>query len=257
MTFDATGNLIVADALAGLLSIAPDGTITTLATEADGAPINFADDLDIADDGTIYLSDASTKFGYGEDLPDIVEHAGNGRLIAYDPVSGSARVLLDGLQFANGVAVAADGSFVLVAETGAYRIRRLWLKGPKAGSAEVFIDNLPGFPDNINLSERGTVWVALPSPRAESLDAAGPRPFLRKVMMRLPKSMQPAPIRYGLVVEVSADGEVVRSLHDPSGDVAFVTSVMERGQELYLGSHLMGSIAVIELDARPPSGTRN
>jgi len=117
MAFDAAGNLIVADASKGLLSIAPDGAITTLAAESGGVPFKFANDLDIADDGTIHLSDASTKFGYGQDVPDIVEHGGNGRLVAYDPASGAVRVVLDGLQFANGVAVAADGSFVLVAET--------------------------------------------------------------------------------------------------------------------------------------------
>jgi len=99
--------------------------------------------------------------------------------------------------------------------------------------------------------------VALPSPRLSSVDAAAPWPFLRKVMMRLPKFLQPAPLRYGLVVEVGADGGILRSLHDPSGEVAFVTSVMERGQELFLGSHLLGSIAAVELDAGLTSETGN
>lgn len=246
MAFDDRGRLIVADAFRGLLAVWPDGTISILATGADGVLFGFADDLDIAPDGTVYMSDASTKFGYGADVLDLMEHGGRGRLVAYDPTTGSTEVVMDGLQFANGVTVAPDGSFVLVAETGAYRIRRLWLEGPAAGTSDVFVDNLPGFPDNINFTDRDTVWVALPSPRLTVADALAPRPFLRKVIMRLPEALQPAPIRHGLVVELNRSGQPLRSLHDPSGDVALVTSVMERDAQLYLGSYKESSLVVVD-----------
>ena len=39
---------------------------------------------------------------------------------------------MDGLQFANGVVLSPDESYLLVAETGAYRITRLWLGGARA-----------------------------------------------------------------------------------------------------------------------------
>ena len=54
MDFDAAGNLILADAWKGLLRIDPQGKVETLATEADGVPFAFTDDLDIASDGRIY-----------------------------------------------------------------------------------------------------------------------------------------------------------------------------------------------------------
>ncbi len=254
MVFDATDDLVVADATRGLLAVAPDGSISVLATAAGAVPFGFADDLDITPDGTVYFTDASDKFGYGHDTVDIIEHAGRGRLLAYDPASGEVRVVMDGLQFANGVTVAPDGSHLLVAETGAYRIRRLWLSGPRAGASDVFADNLPGFPDNINYSPRGTVWVALPTPRIAALDAMGPHPFLRKLTMRLPTFMQPAPVRYGLAVELAPDGHIIRSLQDPSGEVAFVTSVMERDGVLVLGSYKEHSLVVVDIatDTPPP-----
>jgi sugar lactone lactonase YvrE len=146
--------------------------------------------------------------------------------------------------------VAPDGSFVLVAESWTYRIRRLWLAGPKAGTDEVFSDNLPGFPDNINFTSRSTVWVALPSARAAQVDAMAPSPFMRKLIFRLPAFMQTAPTRYGLVVELGPDGEPLRSLHDPIGRIANITSVMELGDELFIGSHLEPSIAVVQTAAR-------
>ena len=206
LVFDASGRLIVADARRGLIAVADDGAIEILATEAGGLPFGFADDLDIAPDGTVYFSDASTTFGYGEDRLDLLEHGGHGRLMACEPGTGEVRVLLDGLQFANGVAAARDGSFVLVAETGAYRILRYWLAGPRAGTDEVFIDNLPGFPDNINLTEDGRLWVALPSPRVAAVDRLAPHPFLRRVVMRLPEALQPDAIRHGFVLAVDGGG---------------------------------------------------
>jgi len=254
MVFDGSGNLVVADAFKGLISIASDGSITTLTTGAAGRPFGFTDDLDIAPDGTVYFSDASSTFGFGTDILDIIEHAGNGRLMAYDPDSGSTTLLLDGLQFANGVTISPDGSYVLVAETGSYRITRWWVEGERAGTSDVFIDNLPGFPDNINFNPRGTVWVAFPSVRSPTLDAAGPSPFLRKVMIRLPEWTQPVPPRYGLILEVGADGVPIRSLHDPSGEVANVTSVTERGDQLFLGSHKEHWINVVGAGiAEPPA----
>jgi len=252
MVFDASGNLIVADAIEGLIAVAPDGTITTLTTEIDGKPFGFADDLDIAPDGAIYFSDASTKFGWGSDILDIVEHGASGQVLVFDPATGSTRLLLDGLQFANGVTVAPDGSYVLVSETGAYRIQKVWLEGERAGTSDVFIDNLPGFPDNINFTRRGTVWVAFPGIRSPALDAMGPKPFLRKLTVRLPVWMQPVPPRYGLVLEVGADGHLIRSLHDPTGEVANVTSVTERGDELYLGSNLEHHITVVGVEILEP-----
>ena len=156
--------------------------------------------LAVADDGTIYVSDASVKFGaeqfggtYESSLLDIMEHGGHGRVIAYNPASGEAEVIIDSLQFANGVAISDDQDYLLIAETGSYRILRHWLRGPAAGRTEVILDNLPGFPDNINNGMHGRFWVGLVAPRNEWLDALSGRPFLRKVVQRLPAATHPHP----------------------------------------------------------------
>lgn len=46
------------------------------------------------------------------------------RLLRYDPVTKTNTVLMDRLHFANGVALAADESYILVAETFKFRIMR-------------------------------------------------------------------------------------------------------------------------------------
>jgi len=242
--FDAAGNLIVCDAVNGLLSIDTEGNITTLASEADGVPFGFTDDVDIAPDGTIYFSDASSKFGEGEYILDLFEGRPHGRLLAYDPASRETKMLIDGLHFANGVAVSPDGEFVLVSETYRYRVQRYWLKGEKAGTGEIFIDGLPGFPDGISTSPRGTFWVAMFTVRNQTADFMAPRPWLRSVISKLPSATWPKPEPYGLVLELDSDGEIIRSLHDPGGQhVSVITSVHEEAGQLYFGTLLNHWIA--------------
>lgn len=246
MDFDAHGNLIVCDSYKGLLSISPDGKITTLATETDGIPFKFTDDLGIAPDGMIYFSDASSKYGQLEYILDMMEARPWGRLIRFDPTTGKAETLLKDLYFANGVAVSKNGDFVLVNETYRYRVTRYWLKGEKAGTHDIFIDNLPGFPDGISESGRGTFWIALATLRNTDADAMHPHPFVKNLIAKLPDALHPQPAKYGLIVEVDENGTPLRSLHDPDAKVAWmVTSVQEHEGYLYLGS--ISNNAVVRL----------
>ena len=241
--FDAKGNLIVADAYRGLLSVGPNGRITELATIADGIPIRYADDVDVAADGKIYFSDASTKFGakeqggtYEASLLDLMEHGGHGRLLVYDPATGKARTLLKGLNFANGVAVSHDQSYVLVNETGSYRVIRYWIAGPKRGKNETLIEALPGFPDNISTGFEGRYWVALVSPRNPLVDNLAGKPFLRKIIQRMPAFLRPKAVPYGHIIAVDGSGQVLEDLQDPDGAYPINTSVTETEDYLYIGS---------------------
>lgn len=243
LDFTADGTLVVADAFKGLLAIRTDGSVRVLSTEADGVPYKFADDVDIGPEGAIYFSDASDKFTFGQHMEDILEHAGRGRLLRYDPIADQTRVLLSDLNFANGVAVSQRGDFVLVNETGSYRVMRYWLKGPKTGQHEVFIDNLPGIPDGISSDDAGTFWLALYSPRSADLDRMSDKPWMRKLALRLPKSFQPKPAKHAFVLGLNEEGKVIHNLQDAGANAyAPITSVEQQGEWLYLGSLTQPSI---------------
>ena len=235
------GSLLVANAYLGIQRVSTLGEVTVLLDEIDGEPLAYPDDLAVASDGIIYFSDASTKFGalawkgsYEASLLDILEHGGHGRIIAFDPGSGSARVIIEGLNFANGVAVSADNRFLLVAETGTYRILRHWLAGPDAGSTQVIVDNLPGFPDNINSTGDDRYWAGLVAPRDSKLDALSDNPFLRKVVQRLPAFLRPAAVPASHVIAINGDGDVLLSLQDTAARYPAMTGVCETDQRLYL-----------------------
>ena len=167
-------------------------------SEVDGRPI-CCNNAAVAGDGTVYFSDSSQRFGVDAWKADLLEHSGTGRLLRRG-LAAEVTVLADGLQFANGVALAPDGSFVVVAETAAYRLRKVWITGPRAGEAEVFADNLPGFPDNVSTGTDGLFWVAI-NPRDRMLDWLLPRhPRLRQVVWALPDGLQLRPAERGMGV---------------------------------------------------------
>ena len=239
MAFDSNNNLIVADAVKGLLAINQEGIATTLSTksDSDGIPMKFTDDLDIAKDGKIYFSDASSIYGIGEDRLDLMEHRPHGRLLMYNPETKLTTTLLDSLYFANGVAIAPDNSFVLVNETYMYRIHKYWLKGKKAGTSEIIIDNLPGFPDNISSNGKGLYWVALFTSRNDFIEKTSDKPFLRKMALRLPEFLQPQPEPFAFVLGIDGNGKVLHNLQYRSKN-AFspITSVKQFGGKLFFGS---------------------
>jgi sugar lactone lactonase YvrE len=237
LDFDNDGNLIVADTAKGLLSIDPNGAIEVLCTEAGYHPFGLTDDVDVDSQNVAWFSDASHKWTFQEYMNDVLESAPNGRLLKYDINTGECSVVLDELFFANGIAVSPDETYVLVNETTRYRVKRVYVRGPRKGDVEVFIDNLPGLPDGISTGADGIFWLALFAPRNETLDFAGPKPWVRKLIYRTPAALQPKPRRHPLILGLDASGNVVHNLQDADGaNFSMSTSVEQVGDWLYVGS---------------------
>jgi sugar lactone lactonase YvrE len=257
--FDATGHLIAADAMRGLLSIAPNGQVTLLTDRADDAPIRYANAVVVAKNGKVYFSDASMRFAprdwggtFEASVLDILEQAGTGRVLEYDPASKTTRVVARGLSFANGVALSADERSLYVNETGKYRIWKVAvtaqaldlaplanLGGQDAqaqAQAHVLFDNLPGYPDNLMRGLDGRIWVGLVKPRNPKVDQLARKPWLRSLTLRLPRALWPIPRAYGHVFAFNEAGQVVVDLQDPSGSYPETTSVMETPGRLYVQS---------------------
>ena len=251
LDFDNDGNLIVADAVKGLLSIDASGDVTVLCVEADGQALGFTDDVDVDSQNVAWFSDASQRWNHHQTMHAVLESSGSGRLVRYDIGSGECSVVLTGLYFANGVAVSPDDAYVLVNETWRYRTKRVYVRGPREGVVETFVDNLPGFPDGISTGEDGIFWLAFYAPRNEIVDQAGPKPWLRKLLFRLPSAIKPKPRRHPFVLGLNADGNVVHNLQDTDGNgFSKSTNAEQVGDWLYVGSYderKWGRIAVSSL----------
>ncbi|MQL86027.1 hypothetical protein Taro_018561 [Colocasia esculenta] len=202
-----TGDLYIADAYFGLLMVGPaGGPATQLAIAAEGTPFRMTNAIDIdQQSGVVYFTDSSTRFQRRDWYQCIAARDATGRLMRYDPRTKQLTVFLRGLQFANGVALSRNGSFVLVGETTRGRILRYWLEGPTAGTSEVFA-TVPGRPDNLKRNREGQFWVGL---------GLGPRDVV--------------------AVKLDEQGRTVEVLRDGRGKNP-VSEVEEQNGTLWLGS---------------------
>jgi sugar lactone lactonase YvrE len=247
MQFDTANNLIVADILKGLISISPEGEMLVLADSVDGTKIFFADDLDIGQDGIIWFSDA-TQRNY-DIMVEFLELQPTGRLLSYNPKTKKTKIELTGLRFANGVALGPNEEYVLVSETAGAQLNKLWIKGPKKGNHEILPIDLPGYPDNISYNGNGIFWMAFPAVRDSDFESLFDKPFLRKIIARLPQSWLEAKTEaYGMVIGINTLGQVVYNLQDSTQNYHTITSVNEHDGYLYLGSTDMGSVGKYKLE---------
>lgn len=246
MAFDKDDNLCVCVGGMGLYKVTPDRVVEKLTDETnrslisvnDDSRLRLADDLDIAHDGRIYFSEATRRYEMSEYAVDALESRPSGRIICYDPRTGQTRTEIDRLRFPNGISMCDDNESFLFAQTSAASISRYWFDGPKKGKIEVLLDNLPGYPDNINKASDGNYWVALVGMRGPALDLAMRMPGFRKRMTRrLPFDEWMFPnINNGCVFKIDLNGKVLESLWDPQGvNHPMITSMREHKGWLYLG----------------------
>lgn len=230
--------LLVCDATRGLLAVGiHDGGVEVLVSEIQGAPMRFLNNATVLQDGTIFFTDSSAVHPLADWKGEVVENTCSGRLLRRSP-DGSVAVVLEGVRFANGVTAAADASYVVVAELNARRLLRHWLTGERAGETEPFVEELPGYPDNISLGSDGLIWVAVASPRdslVELLHRHGPA-WLKRRLWRLPERLQPAVKRTARVQSYDADGRLVADHDLDASGFHMVTGVREHDGTVWLGS---------------------
>jgi ribose transport system permease protein len=266
MAFARDGSLLCCIGGMGLYRITMDRQIEKLTDETnrswfsiiDDSRLRLADDLDIAPDGRVFFSEATVRYDMHEWPVDCLESRGNGRIICYDPNTRITRTVLKNLVFPNGICMTHDGQSFLFAETWACRISRYWFDGPKKGTVEPVISDLPGYPDNINRASDGTYWLALVGMRTPSFDIALKMPGFRRRMSRrvAPDEWMYPNINTGCIVRFVETGRIVETLWDRGGEShPMITSMREHRGHLYIGGILNNRVGRLKLDRADPNWT--
>ncbi len=252
MEFDQSGNLIALQNGVGLIKITPNKEIETLASSTpDGAPILMGTGLQIGREGTVYFANMSS-----EDVSStktfnklILELKPKGGVYAYHPDQEQLQVISEGHYFANGLALAEDESYLLLSETTKYRILKIWLDAEKVGEKEIFMENLPGFPNNLTRRENGNFWVGFTTKRNDQLDKIHTKRGMKKFVFGLPRFVQPKAEKFGMVLEVSAKGQIVKALFDTNGQIVSEAGAIEEAHNsLYLGGDVVSAVAKYSLE---------
>ena len=241
--------LLVADASRGLLTMSTTtGAVESLVSDVEGRPMVFCNNAAVASGGDVWFSDSSTVYPIERWEADFVEHTETGRLICRR-ADGSVEVRLDGLAFANGVALAADESFVCVAESGRRTVVRLWLTGERAGTTDHLVRDLPGYPDNIARGSDGLIWVTIASPVDRMVETIRDRAplMVRKLVTRLPEAIRPGPKRTLRVQAYDDTGTLVHDIDADPEEFHMATGVREHDGQVWLASLHEPALAVLSL----------
>lgn len=278
------GQMFVADALKGLLSVnlserqpRPRPLLSEVDHPISNDPLRYTDAVAVDRRGVVWLTDATRRFSvqqhggtFEASVLDILEHSCTGRILVYDPGTRRNRVALDGLCFPNGLAFTRDGKHLLVSETGAMRILKIDLarlsvtrstQGMSSvpvlknaidqGAAQVLVDNLPGYPDNLTVGQNGRIWTGLTKPRSPLIDASDDKPWLRSMMLRLPRALWPVPKAYGHVIAFDEQGRILDDLQDPTGAYPETTAATEVNGRLFVQSLNARTVGWMPYPAKP------
>lgn len=254
----SSGDLFIADAYFGLMVVGPQGGVArSLTTEAEGQAFTFTNDLDLDTDGFVYFTDTSAKYSRRQFVLTAFAWDNSGRLLRYNTATNETQVLARGLIAPNGVSMSKDGSFVVVAEGISASLLRYWVKGPKAGTVELFALS-PGHPDNVRRNEKGEFWVAMHCKRSRFIEVTSPRPWIRATIARLPipvrhiYALMLAAKPHAMLARFSETGEVLEVVEDTEGKVVKLASEgEERLGKLWVGSAIVPQIAMLPLFLSP------
>ncbi|KAG0560747.1 hypothetical protein KC19_9G009800 [Ceratodon purpureus] len=244
------GEIIVADPVRGLLNVTEDDEVRVVTNQAEGIAFTFADSVTVARNGQIYFTDASSEHSMHSWHLDVLEARPHGRMLNFDPITGRTTVLMGGLGFANGIALSPKEDFLVVCESWKYRCVRYWLEGESKGTSETFVDNLPGFPDNIHLhAPSQTFWLGVVGGRSWLIDLTHKTPFLKHFFARYWHRVKPFNFARADLIAVNLEGELVERYQDPRGSrLSFATGAVIKDNYLYIGSLTQNFLGRLSLD---------
>eukprot|EP01059_Diplonema_ambulator_P028741 TRINITY_DN47655_c0_g1_i1.p1 TRINITY_DN47655_c0_g1~~TRINITY_DN47655_c0_g1_i1.p1 ORF type:complete len:407 (+),score=98.35 TRINITY_DN47655_c0_g1_i1:149-1222(+) len=210
-------------------------------------PINYFNDLDVHGD-TVYFSSScegavalDSGKGYYDTMMGFLMNAmkgdASGRVFSFNMKTKEMKEIVNGVWYANGVAVDPTGRYLYYCETSAFRVMKVDLE---TGVRTPIITHLPGYPDGLTFNPTHTALyvslVALPSP----LSLVLPYPTLRVLLSHFASIFTYFSKPHGCVVKITPTGEVLDTYMDPTGEVvSSVSSVTEHNNRLYIGN-LMG-----------------
>jgi len=278
LAFHPDGRLLACTAR-GLAAVEPSGRVSYLA-EAEGEPLRCLTAVAVAPNGTIFVSDGSSRHAAEAWCVDLMERNSLGRIVACGSDLQSPHVLLRGLAYPGGLAITPDGQLWFT-ESFAHRLSRVPVAASGLAAApQIVIRNLPGYPSRLSRRSDGGFWLSLFAVRTHLVEFVLREDDFREEMMRtIPRAYWIAPAltsgadcleplqlgglralgiekpwapprSYGLIARLNAEGEAVESLHSRvGGRFHGIFAVIETDQGVVIVSKGAGRVLLQEKGA--------
>lgn len=244
MTWDNNyENIYIANAYLGIFRYNMESeTLTPLHTGR-----KFYNDVAINPAGTkLYFTDSSTEFDRLSFLDLVIKNGKTGTLNEMDLTTFGVTELVNGIGFMNGIDVTADGNFLYFAETNSLKI---WIYDINEKTYEVFLENIPVFPDNIEIDQGNNLLYIAGVERTKTMDWMISTTFVSQNLVKAPITVY-APLyvesfsERGVVVVANLETkEIYGLLVDDGTNFSRLASVHKVGERFYCGT-VVGDKAV-------------
>ncbi|KAJ4905048.1 Protein STRICTOSIDINE SYNTHASE-LIKE 9 [Raphanus sativus] len=251
-----TGDLYICDGYFGVMKVGPEGGLAELVVDqVEGRKVMFANQMDIDEEEDVfYFNDSSDKYHFREVFYVTVNGERSGRVIRYNKKTKEAKVVMDNLRCNNGLALNKDRSFLISCESATGLVHRYWIKGPKAGTRDIFA-KVPGYPDNIRLTPTGDFWIGIHCKKNlfgrlavnnyQWLGKLVEKTVKLELLIGLVNGFKP----HGVAVKISGEtGEIVEILEDKEGKtMQYVSEAYERDDgKIWFGSVFKPAVWVLD-----------
>ncbi|KAN0040890.1 hypothetical protein ACTFIV_003426 [Dictyostelium citrinum] len=261
ITMDNDDNLIIADSVKGLLKFDIKSNQLSILTSSyinsnkTRDKLNFVNDVIVGNDDMIYFTDSTSiapVFDNSGDWNTLVPSmytmftsVNHGKLLSFNPKTKETKVLMDGIKYSNGVAFDPKEESIFFAETGGCRVYRYWIKGINKGKSEVFIDNLPGYPDGIDVDfKEGKLYISIFGGRNWFVDLIHPYPIIKNLVLRIP-FLKIKPQKPGIVVADTQTGKILNYFQS-SYEIPTITSTIEHNGKILIGNLLSDFFTIVK-----------
>jgi len=271
---EPSGALLAGVGGVGVVRIEPSDRAEPVVIQAGGRPLACPTAVAVHPaSGVIYVTDGSRTSTPERWVWDLMEGNASGRLVAVDPKTGAATVLLEGLAWPAGVAVSPDGRHLVFSTAWDHSVRRYDLDG--TGTVAVLQQGLPGYPGTLTPTPGDGYWLSVfalrtqlvelllmeDEYRTEMMRTIDPDYWIRPALRSLDSPREPlqggairklgvkkpwAPPRsYGMVLRLDGDGEIVASLQSPAdGTRHGIASARQRGGTVFIAAQGADAILI-------------
>jgi len=207
----------------------------------------FVDDLVKLNNGDILFTEASHFYKFHEYIYAHLRNEAFGTIYQYSPSSDIIEEYLQFLYFPDGITI--DEKFIYIAEVGTRSI----LISRKSTKKEVFIDDLPLYPDNIGINN-GSLFVS-GIERSHTLEFLVNHPILIEFILKITSPYIHLPIFYwlinknGMFLEVDLrTRKIKRVFYDSTQKVfAATSSIIIKNDDYWVGSVMSNYVTKLTL----------